>query len=438
MSYYKRKAEIQKRLNEAKANIIGNSVASLKDQEAFQNAVNTYFDDSRPKILEDALNFLRDDSKTAEQQRNRWENHMNTKSTEACKVLVDLMKNKSATPFNTVISDMLSQESVFFLKLANMQFCDVMCAKLQEHRKQFDEEKKKLLDKWTNLQNENKNINASIEDISAKLLAIYKDGLNKAGSLKDKARVEIKDWLKVTTVAGKLVAGVTIPAFITQTIGLAADTINTFMPNAKEMAARFDQLYRSEENVVVIMFGNTRKSVKEFLEKTNHDKAEKDYYDALKHAQEVAANMLTNGQKEDALLFVNKAEEITRKPLTSFTDAYKGFVNEFKEIFIGPVGERTIKDLLKKERWDATKDEWQRMNVQTELKKIYDDSRDWINVDMFDLTPEVKAEIVAALKKERDRLDLALSQGGDRSILDAVGFYLSIIKATTFGKVKDS
>jgi hypothetical protein len=435
--FFKRKAEVQKRLNEAKTNMSENAVTSLKDQEFIQNAVDTYFN-SRQRILEDALNFLRDDSKTAEQQRNRWENHMNTKSTEACSVLVESLRYKSPTTFTIIVSELISQESVFFLKLANMQFCDVMNARLLEYRKQFDEEKKKLLDKWASIQNENKNINASIEEACVTLLAVYKDGLAKAGNFKDHVRNEIKDWVKVFSVGAKLLLGVSVPAPLTQAINSTADAINNFAPNAKQLSSRLDQLYKSEENIVVMMFGNTRKSVKEFLDKTNHDKAEKDYYSAFKHAQDVAANMLTNGQIEDALLFVTKAEEITKKPLTSFTDAYKGFVNEFKEIFIGPVGERTIKDLLKKERWDQTKAEWQRMNIQTELKKIYDDSREWVNIDMFNLTPEVKAEVVAALKKDRERLDLALSSAGDRSILDAVGLYLAISKETTFNRVKDS
>jgi hypothetical protein len=312
-----------------------------------------------------------------------------------------------------------------------------MYAKPIEYRKQFDTEKKNLLEKWNSLQSENKNINTGIEESSEALLKIYKEGLAKVGSLKDNVRNEISTYAKVIAVAGKLV-GVGIPGEITKTIGMMAEALNLFMPKGKELAGRFDQLYRSEESVAVIMFGNTRKSVKEFLEKTNLDKCQADYYAALKSAQDNAANMLTAAQKEDAKEFVIKAEELTRKPLISFTDAYNGFVNEFKEIFVGPVGERTVKDLIKKERWDWARDQLQRMNIQTELKKIYDDSRDWINIDMFDLTPEVKAQVVASLKNERDRLDLALSSAGDRSVLDSIGLYFSVVKETTFNKVKNS
>jgi hypothetical protein len=313
-----------------------------------------------------------------------------------------------------------------------------MYARLFAYRKQFTEEKKNLQDKWSNLQSENRNINTSIEETSKKVIDVYKESIRKAGSLKDNVRNNIKTYLTILSLPGKVIKEIALPSEVKQIIGEMVAAINVLMPNAKELSARFDQLFRSEDNVVVVMFGNTRKSVKEFLEKTNLDKAQQDYYAAHKHAQEVAANMLTPGQKEDAIIFVNIAEELTRKPLTSFTDAYNGFVNEFKEIFIGPVAERTVKDLIKKERWDYAKDEWQRMNVQAELKKIYDDCREWINVDAYDLTPEVKTQIKAALKVEMDRLDLALSQGGDRSILDAIGLYLSIVKETTFSKVKST
>jgi hypothetical protein len=435
--FYKREKEVQDRLTNSKALESGSNITSPQDQKALQTAVDTYFNLSR-KILEDALLLLQEETWTAEKHRNSWENHITSKSTAAFCVLRDALKYKKETPFVNVVSELITQESLFFMRLANLPFCDVMYAKPIEYKKQFNTEKKNLLEKWKSLQNENESINSTISGGCAELLKVYKDGLSKVGGVKDHVRQEIKTYLSVIAAAGKLVAGVSIPSQITQSIGLMADALNIFMPKGKEMASRFDQLYRSEENVVVIMFGGTRKSVKEFLEKTNLDKCQADYNAALKGAQANAAGMLTDGQKADAQKFVDEAELITKKTMISFTDAYNGFVNEFKEIFIGPVGDRKVNDLIKKERMDYAKNELQQLNIQTELKKIYDDSREWINLDMYELTPEKKAEVVKALKNERDRLDLALSQAGDRSILDAIGLYFSVVKETTFNKVKNT
>lgn len=434
--FFKRQKEIKNRLNEARANQLGETPTTLKDRDALQAMVDSYLS-VRERILDDALLFLKEEGWSAEKQRSNWENHLSNKSTEALRPLTDGLRNKLATPFVVAISEFVTQESRFFMRLANMPLCDQMYARPIEYRKQFEYEKKSLLEKWNSLQNENKNINASIDEISQTLLKVYKDGLAKVGSLKDNIRNEIKTYAKVIAVAGKIVS-VSIPGTVTQSIGLMMDAINLFMPKSKELSSRFDQLYRSEENVAVIMFGNTRRSVKEFLEKTNLDKCQAEYSNALKSALDNADNMFTEAQKQDAREFVEEAEKLTRKPLVSFTDAYNGFVNEFREIFVGPVGDRTVRDLIRKERWDWAKGELQQLNIQTELKKIYDDTRDWINIDMFELTPEVKAEIVAALKAERDRLDLALSQAGDRSVLDSIGLYMSVVKETTFNKVKNS
>jgi hypothetical protein len=148
--------------------------------------------------------------------------------------------------------------------------------------------------------------------------------------------------------------------------------------------------------------------------------------------------MLTQGQQEDATAFFLKATERTKLTLTEFTEAYNTFVDSFREIFIGPVGDRTVNDLIKKERWDFANQEYKNLNIQEELKKMYDNNREWVNVDMMGLTAEGKQKIDAVLKKERERLELALNRAGDAGILGALKNYLGLIKDLTFAKVKNS
>src|SRR5690606_6152871 len=174
---------------------------------------------------------------------------------------------------------------------------------------------------------------------------------------------------------------------------------------SKEMSNRFDALFKSEESVVVILFGKTRASVKEFLEKTNLDKAKKEYESAEKEIQNVAKSMETKGMQEDALRFVNEGAKITRDHLEDFTKAYNEFVNAFKEIFIGPVGDRTVEDLVERQRWDWAKNEWQKLNIQSELKKIYDDAREWWAIDIDGLDEANRKKLEELLEAERKRLE---------------------------------
>ena len=378
--FIKRKAEVHARLDTAVQNMTGREITSKKDQELIRDAVNKYFYLNQ-KTLEEALSFLKDDTKTAEQQRDRWENHLHTKGSEAVQLLSESIKGKPVTLFITVISEVASHE------------------------------------------------------VSERLRNIYKEGLEEV----DVSHIQLKEnlalYLKAIRVA---TASPEIPFSLRLLINNITEALNNFKVTSDDLAYRFEQLYRSEDSVAVIMFGNTRKSVKEFLEKTNLDKARKDYNEAEKHAYDNSKNMLTTGQQEDAALFVKTATDSTKITMQLFTDAYNSFVDSFKEIFIGPVGDRTVNDLINKQRWDWAKNEWQNINIETELKKIYDDSREWVDLDMYELDDETKAEVEKVLANERERLDIALKQAGDPGMLDKLKLYLTLAKDLVYSKIKSN
>lgn len=436
--YYKREQEVQKSINHAKTTYVGTAFTLSKDLQTVQTAVDNYFV-TRRKILENAFEMLEDESKNAQELRVRWENYFNTKSFDAFRPLKDVLTYNKTSSFTIVVSELISQESIFFMRFTNLQLPDIMHAKLLDYRKQYQDEKKNLLDKWQNLQNENQSINAGIEETTAKLRSIYQTTISKIDANKEKVRNGIVKYIKPINAVVGVITGVSLPDEAIDGIAVSVETLNHFTVEAKELARRFDQLYKSEDNVAVVMFGNTRKSVKEFLEKTNFDKCQADYINASKHAQDNAAGMLTEGQRVDASVFVNEAEKITKRRMTSFTDSYNAFVNEYKEIFIGPVGDRTVWNLIRKERWDNSQNDLQVMNIQTELKRIYDESRTWTNVDVYNLTPEIKEQVIAVIKKDIEKFNLALNSTMEaRSLWDSLHVSLSIVKNLTLAKIKNT
>jgi hypothetical protein len=432
--YIKRKAELYSKLDEAVLKMSGREITSKKDQEQIREAVYKYFVQYQ-KTLEEAINFLKDDTKTSLQQRERWEDHFHTKETANLQILIECIKGKPPTLFTNAIADLITQDSVFYLRLSNMQLPDIMKGKLLEYKKEFEVEKESLMDKWERLLYDNNNINASIDEISEKLRNVYKEGLKKVDAAHTKLKEELALYIKTLQVIN---ASFAIPYDLRIQMGYITETINNFKVTSQDLAYRFDQLYKNEESVAVIMFGNTRRSVKEFLEKTNLEKAQKDYNEAEKYAYENAKNMLTSGQKEDAELFVRTATDITKIAMQSFTDAYNAFVNEFREIFIGPVGDRTVYDLIKRERWDRAKNEWQVINIETELKKLYDDSKEWISLDIFDLDAETENKVEDALKQDRESLELALRNASDPGILDKLENFYTLVKDQIGNEIKRS
>lgn len=435
-TYIKRKKEVHDKLDNAVNRMTGREITSKKDQQEIRDAVNKCYY-LYEKTLQEAIAFLSDDTKTAEQQRERWENHFHSRESQHIEMLTASIKNKPVTLFTNVIVEAITQDSVFYLRLSNMLLPDIMKGKLLEYKKEFEEEKESLLDKWEKLLADNENINSSIDNISEQLRKVYEEGLKKVDTAHTKLKEALPAHLKIIQAA-KSAGFFAIPYSIRLELDAIRETLTHFKVTSQDLAYRFDQLYRSEDSVAVIMFGNTRKSVKEFLEKTNLDKAQKDYIEAEKHAIESAKNMLTTAQQEDAGLFIKEATDRTKITMQLFTNAYNSFIDSFKEIFIGPVGDRTVNDLINKERWDWAKNEYQNINIQTELKKIYDDSREWVDLDMYELDDETKYEVEEALRKERETLEIALKQAGDPGMLDSLKLYFTLIKDLISSKIKST
>ncbi len=430
--YDKRKQEVHSKLDEAVKIMPARETSSLKDQQAIREAITRYFI-LRQKTMEEAIGFLGSTTKTPEEQRSRWDNHFQTRSAEAIQILKEALKDKRQTLFMTVITEMISEESSFLSNLADLHLADIMQARIIAYKQQFESEKKNLLDKWDDLLSTNKNVNANIRSISEELTVIYKNGLDLLEATHTGLRENLSKALALWAAMDEATPS---PPSIFTPISIMVDTLNSFMVNGKDVSYRFEQLYRSEESVTVIMFGNTRKSVKEFLENTNLDKALKEYTETENRSIEVANNMLTKGQREDAQLFVSNATTNTKPGLRAFTDEYNNFVNEFKEIFIGPVGDRTVEDLLQKKQWEEHKNEWQRLNIQDKLKKIYDDSRHWINLDIYKLDPPERKLVENALALDQDRLEKALALASGPTVMNALETFMLVVKNNIADKIK--
>lgn len=434
---FKRKAEIEKQLRGART-VVARPDAPVAMQE---NAIDKMFENyfiARERVLTEALQFLRDETvRTPEQHRIRWETHID-KMHEQLRMINDFARKQDVSPYTTAVINILTQESKFFWRIANMPFPDIMCGKLRNLRAQYYEEKYKLLGKWEKMKADNTYVNANIEEASVKAMTIYKDMLKKSLTAKDLLRTNFKKLLVVAKVGLKLI-DVELKKEILTPLNTMVDELNRFMPGSKELISRMDNLYRNEDNTAIIVFGETRKSVKDFLENTNLEKITKEYQNANKLALENAANLPTEGQQADGKIFAELAEQLTAQVLTSYTDAYNGFVNEFKEIFIGPVGGRTVNTLIQKERWDRTKQEYKDLNIQGELLKMYTETTNFIEVQMNvfgDIHPDSKALIQESLKADFARLEIALSVHGDRNVFDSLVNYFTLIKDLTLGRAE--
>src|SRR5690606_38948808 len=104
--------------------------------------------------------------------------------------------------------------------------------------------------------------------------------------------------------------------------------------------------------------------------------------DAYRKSLDLAGSCYTSALKDDAKYFVEDVYKEVKSTLDKFKNVYEDFVDKNKGIFLGPVGDKTVQDLVNKQRWDWVKNEWAKINIESELKKIYDDSRDYWDVSL--------------------------------------------------------
>ncbi len=434
--FNERKNEVNTLLNEAVNKMADEAVyvTSAEDQKKIRDVLDRYFA-FRQKAMEDALKFLDDDSKNAKDQTDQWRKHLLRAGSDGSKMIYDVIKDvprKSA--FIDVVARVAFLESVFFTRLAHMSLPDAMQGQLIEFRKEFEKEQESLLDKWDDLVDKDEDIDEKIEQATKSLLEVFQKELSKIDSANTKVRENLTTWLKGIHIADEIKNPGTPSLF--EPVTNMMDAINQLMVSSKDLSRRFEALYKSEEALVVVVFGKTRESVKDFLEKTNLEKAIKGYTDAERQLQDIAKSMETKGMQEDALRFVSEGSKSTKSHLEDFTKAYNDFVNEFREIFIGPVGDKTVEDLVEKKRWDAARNDWMRLNIQTELKRIYDDARDWFAVDLGEQNPIIKEHVGKIIEQERKRLEPALREVGDNSVLDALDIVMTVAKDSLVDKVK--
>lgn len=434
--FNERKNEVKAWLDAAASQMASEGVyiTSPEDQAKIREVLDKYFG-YREKALEEALTFLNNGNDSADNLTSQWRKHLLEAGSNGSSMISDALKDlKNQSVFADVVWKTAFQESVFFTRLAHMPLPDSLQGRLIAYRKEFEIEKESLQDKWEDLVGKDEDIDEKIDEASQTLLRVYKENLLKVDAANTKARENISKWLKTAHLADEATSPET-PSLL-EPVNMMMEALNQLRVTSEDLARRFDALYRSEESVVVFLFGKTRESVKQFLEKTNLDKATKEYAEAEQTLKSVSATMETKGMQDDALQFVNEGTKITKAHLEAFTEAYNEFVDAFKEIFIGPVGSKTVENLVEKQRWDAAKNEWVSLNIQTELKKIYDDAREWLSVDLGEQSEAVKEQVRKLLEQERNRLEPALKEAGDNSTFEALKILMTVYKDQLWDKIR--
>ncbi|MGI9543430.1 MAG: hypothetical protein ACR2MX_09235 [Cyclobacteriaceae bacterium] len=399
-------------------------IVNEKEQRDIRLKLDTYFH-FRNRQMEDGLKILDDKSSDGLKIAEAWMAHYRKAGTDSSKMILDLVSDTNPNdPFAGQVRLIASSESAFFKKLAHLGLAKVH-GNVNSFSEKFEREKKSLQGKWEDLLRRDQSIDSRMKATLKELIALFEKALrevfNANREAKDKFRNLVYSLRKADEASNPGAPSVFEP------LDKVGDTLTQLAPSANTIAGRYRSHFRSEETVFVI-FKDTRKSVEEFLENTNLEKAVNEFEDVRAASLNAVASFAKKGHQDDGKRFVEVVAKKVEDHLKEFEDVYESFIDKFKDIFIGPVGSKTVSDLVDKELWDGSVQEWQRLNIQSELKKIYSDAEGTWGVSMDGIPAEERKKLEAVIKKQLNDLSILVREVTDWTTSDHARFIFEYVK----------
>lgn len=356
----------------------------------------------RNKALDEFIKMLSgfSSSLTEKNQGERWKDEVSKRGQEAFKMISDLDDNDESE-LNVFVLAVATQEADFFHKIASMEY-GAFYGFLNECASTLYEERKNLGGKWSSTESSAKSLNERSEQAGKQMLEAFKEAAAELGKANRRAAEAVASTLLLYKKYQDAKTG-NEPG-LPDVFEDSGNRVKSLTSTAEDVARLYEDAYKSKETTLVL-FGNNRTAVREFLEKTNLEKAKKRGEEVQKDAASQASAMLTKGQRDDALVFINEANNAIKGPLENYEKGFNDFVTEYKGIFIGPVGNNTLDKLLRGEFWDNTEDGLKRLNFESELKRYYDEAEDMWNIPLDGLDDTLKSAFKEQFKNELRKYD---------------------------------
>jgi hypothetical protein len=134
----------------------------------------------------------------------------------------------------------------------------------------------------------------------------------------------------------------------------------------------------------------------------------------------------TPRQRDDAKKFIEKGIYDAKKFLDRFNEEYKEFVNANRGIFVGPVNEKTLEELLEIQERKKTWVEMEQFNIQSKLRELHQHCIKMFEVDLEGLPEEQKKELKEFFKSEVERLGRGIIAASDDAVWDRIKVFYTL------------
>ncbi len=178
-------------------------------------------------------------------------------------------------------------------------------------------------------------------------------------------------------------------------------TLETLKPQVKDLAA--------QELGLLVIFNDTYKSTKTFVENNNFDKM-KELYGKAEDELESFADVGTSGQRSDADDFVAEVLAALSEHVAEGQEIFNTFVTKHNLKFFGPIAPDVKESLLETQTWLEAANEVKGVDLQRYLTALRGDIDNFFGVDLSvdGITDDERKFITDELKKDLELLRKAI------------------------------
>jgi len=381
------------------------------------SAMDHYFDD-RSKVMETAMAILKNTSATAADQADDWREYFQKAAADAHKRINGLLEeNTDLKSLDLVHKQILYNANIeqgFLSRLSGLPLAG-MQGRINDHRKKFEEEQKNLRDKFEDLKSKDRSfddrIKRTVDDLEDLYQKQIKEIVDKQLDFKRKLITWVNGFRKADDTANP-----GTPSWLTP-LDYYLRSLDMMLVTPKTYQQRLDEVFRSE-GTLVMLFGKTRGDVKSFLEKINLELVEKQFEETKTASLAKVSGWAPPGLNDDGKAFVEDCAKEVQGSYWLFATMFNSFIDEFNGVFLGPVGDRTVADLLEPKEGEAAGGRITSLHIERQLKDLYDEARDW-DLDFDGISDDHQKYIENMIRQELDRLAPKIKRTGDLTLADA-------------------
>jgi hypothetical protein len=196
-------------------------------------------------------------------------------------------------------------------------------------------------------------------------------------------------------------------------------------------------LHRRTEGVAV-MFVQMREDVRTFLEPRRLQIAKALFESASAASRDTVGKCPTTEQRVDALAVIERSIDEVEPIVEEFELAVESFVDDYRDVFIGPVGPATIERLVADEVRERERTALADLDLEDRLQQLVDTSAPTIFVDVEGISDADKQAIKDVFVAEWRRLAEGLVAARNDHLTDRVVTVSRDFGSRVVGMVKGS